>query len=154
MRRTRYSSSTLPARWQSGYAGACKAPYVGSIPARASIRLHAVPIYLRNRVRQARPRYRVAVTNGSGVFRPHNTILFFVDIMLAETHGTGGRGERSNREIVKRDKDDDRRNFVSGHGLRGRDCLHSHAGLVFRRVAGTGGAETGRARRRDLAQAN
>ena len=26
----------MAARWQSGYAGACKAPYVGSIPARAS----------------------------------------------------------------------------------------------------------------------
>ena len=25
-----------PARWQSGYAAACKAVYVGSIPARAS----------------------------------------------------------------------------------------------------------------------
>ena len=35
-----YTTLPRPARWQSGYAGACKAPYVGSIPARASKPTH------------------------------------------------------------------------------------------------------------------
>jgi hypothetical protein len=30
------SARLSPARWQSGYAGDCKSPYIGSIPVRAS----------------------------------------------------------------------------------------------------------------------
>ncbi len=29
-----------PARWQSGYAGDCKSPYIGSIPVRASKKIN------------------------------------------------------------------------------------------------------------------
>jgi hypothetical protein len=38
-RRSRVRNRPSPARWQSGYAGDCKSPYIGSIPVRASTRL-------------------------------------------------------------------------------------------------------------------